>query len=115
MLNDVKNFKKIEDILIKHGWTIESTEPLEIYNKETNSRASGYAAEIIIASLSQYRIDKCLAKQVLSVLSFVNKEANNIHNSCKNDPCLGDACFTQLLLSRSKEILEKLEKLEQEQ
>jgi len=112
MSNDVKNFKKIEDILIKHGWTIESTEPLEIYNKKTNSRASGYAAEIIIASLSQYRIDKCLVKQVLS---FVNKEANNIHNSCKNDPCLGDACFTQLLLSRSKEILEKLEKLEQEQ
>ena len=45
-------------------------------------------------------------------MQFANKEAHEIHAICENDPCLGEACLTRLILNRSKEILDELEELE---
>lgn len=45
-----------EKILVADGWVVECYSPLEISHAETNSFASGYAAETVIDSISSYVI-----------------------------------------------------------
>ena len=46
-----ERMKETEDLLAKEGWIVECHSPFEIYHEETESRANGYAAEIILASI----------------------------------------------------------------
>jgi hypothetical protein len=43
-----------EKMIEADGWIIECKSPLEISHTESNSFASGYAAEIVIDSISSY-------------------------------------------------------------
>jgi len=99
-----------EDIALleKEGWMVECQSPFEIYHEETNSRATGYAAEIILSSLKEFNIDKCF---LTSVLKFAKHEAQQIHDVCENDPCLGDACLTRQIIKKASTILNKLDEL----
>lgn len=39
---------ELEKYMEEEGWIVECESPLEIFHEETESRANGYAAEIVI-------------------------------------------------------------------
>lgn len=41
----------VEQVLEANGFIIECESPFELYHEETNSRASGYCAKLIVESL----------------------------------------------------------------
>ena len=100
-----EDIKLLED----EGWIVECQSPFELYHKETNSRATGYAAEIVLSSLKNYSIDKCF---LTSILKFAKNEAQQVHEICENDPCLGEACITRQILKRSEDLLRELDDLD---
>mgnify|MGYP001176913553 CR=1 FL=1 len=99
-----------EDITLleKEGWIVECQSPFEIYHEETNSRATGYAAEIILASFKHYNIDKCF---LTTLLKFAKHEAQEVHAVCENKPCLGEACLTRQIIKKASTILSELDEL----
>jgi len=46
---------KVIKILEEEGWLIESESPLELYHDESNSVATGIAAEIVIRAVLESR------------------------------------------------------------
>ena len=102
---------KKEDIklLEDEGWIVECQSPFEIYHEETNSRATGYAAEIVLASMKNFIVDKCF---LTKAAKWAHKEATQIHAVCENDPCLGEACVARQILKRSADLLRELDDLD---
>jgi hypothetical protein len=76
------NFKDIEPILSRNGWTIECESPLEI-RSEDGSFASGFAANIVIDQILKDSLDayEFLQEDIAHVIQGFEEE-NQKYISC---------------------------------